>query len=130
VFRPKLSERGFTLIEVLTALAILAVSLGVLFQSFSTGLRNVDVSEDYALATGLAESKLATVGIEEPLEAGETTGRFDDRFHWRVIVEPYAEEPADEDASAVEAFEVVITVAWGEADAERSISLATLRLAP
>ena len=36
--------QGYTLIEVLVAMTILAMSLSVLFRIFSTGLLNVDAS--------------------------------------------------------------------------------------
>jgi general secretion pathway protein I len=126
--------RGFTLIEVVVAFIILALSLGVLLQVFSTGLRNVRVSEAYTMAALLAESKLAAVGIEEPLTAGATAGVFDDRFRWRLDVQPYepdrAEGPAEGGEGPVRAYEVVVTVSWNEANEERSVSLTTLRLAP
>lgn len=124
--------RGFTLIEVLVAFAILALALGVLLQVFSGGLENARVSEAYTTAALLAESKLAAVGAEEPLAEGQSEGRFDDRFRWRVDVRPYEEGrsgAADPDAWPVSAFEVAVTVSWDQGDEERSVSLSTLRLA-
>ncbi len=130
--------RGFTLIEVMVAFVLLALVLGVLLQVFTGGLRSARVSEAYTMATLLAESKLAAVGIEEPLTAGETAGRFDDRFRWRLDVRPYepahSEGPAEGDdapvQAALEAYEVVVTVSWDGVNEERSVSLTTLRLAP
>jgi general secretion pathway protein I len=122
--------RGFTLIEVLVAFVILAVALGVLLQVFSTGLRNARVAEAYTTATLYAESMLAAVGIEEPLAAGETSGEFDDRFRWRLDVQPYEIFDGDDEASAERAFQVVVTVSWGDEDDPRDVTLTTLRLAP
>jgi general secretion pathway protein I len=82
---------GFSLLEVLVAFAILAVSLGVLMQIFSVGLRNVAVEEGYTRAILLAESKLAGLGIEEPLQPGETTGSFDEEYRWHITVQPYTD---------------------------------------
>ncbi len=113
----------------LVAFVILAVALGVLIQVFSTGLRNARVAEDYTTATLYAESMLATVGIEEPLAAGETSGEFDDRFRWRLDVQPYEISDGDE-AAAGRAFQVVVTVSWGDEDDPRDVTLTTLRLAP
>lgn len=124
-------RRGFTLIEVLAALAILGLALGVLFQIFSTGLGSARVAQGYTLATALAESKLASLGIEEPLAEGETAGWFDDDFRWRVAVRSYEQEArAAGEGASIEPYEVVVTVSWGEPDEERSVSLTTLRLAP
>jgi general secretion pathway protein I len=85
--------RGFSLLEVLVAFAILALSLTVLMQVFSTGLRNISVGEDYTRAVLLAESVLASVGVEQSLQEGEQTGAFDDRYgeeyRWRVAVSRY-----------------------------------------
>jgi general secretion pathway protein I len=85
--------RGFSLLEVLVAFAILALALTVLMQVFSTGLRNISVGEDYTRAVLLAESVLASVGVEQPLQEGERTGTFDEKYgeayRWRVAVSRY-----------------------------------------
>jgi len=52
--------QGYSLIEVLVAFTILALTLTVLFRIFSGGLRNVDAAADYAMAVLVAEGKLGT----------------------------------------------------------------------
>ncbi len=111
------------------AFTVLAVSLGVLFEIFATGLGAARTSENLVHATQLAQSKLATVGIETPLTVGEHSGRFDDGFAWRVVVRPFADdstEPAG--VRATRAYEVTVTVSWDKGG--RSLRLATLRLGP
>ncbi len=121
---------GFTLLEVLVAFTVLAISLGVLFEIFSTGMRASRSAEEYTRATLLAESKLAAIGIEGALEEGETTGAFGDGYNWRVAIRPYRLDGSEEEGPPppIEAYEVVVTVAWGEGSGERSVSLTTLRL--
>jgi general secretion pathway protein I len=78
------SERGFTLLEVLIALAILALALPILL-----GLRNWDLdlharAKDITTATILAQEKLletelgplSLIGGTTPLPLGETGGEF------------------------------------------------------
>ena len=92
--------RGFTLLEVLIAFAILAVAMGAILQSFSQGLRSMTVAEKYTAAALLAQTKLAEVGSVIPLEAGEHDGVFESdlersggtTFDWRVTIEPYEGE--------------------------------------
>ncbi len=121
---------GFTLLEVLVAFTVLAISLGVLFEIFSTGMRASRSAEQYTRATLLAESKLAAIGIEVALEEGETTGEYGDGYDWRVTVRPYGVDGPEAEGVAppIEAYEVVVTVAWGQGSRERSVSLTTLRL--
>jgi general secretion pathway protein I len=125
------STRGFTLIEVLVALTILSLSLGIIFSVFSVGLRGKRAAEDYETATLLAESRLNSIGIDEPIREGETVGQFDDRFWWKTVVTPYHEEGRDETKDLLRRpVLVTIAVSWGEAGSEKSVTLRTLRLVP
>ncbi len=121
---------GFTLLEVLVAFVILALSVSMLMQVFSVGLRSAALSEEYTRATLLAESKLAAVGPEIPVEEGVTEGEYDDKYRWRVTIGPY-EWSADDDFTDLPAtpLQVTVEVLWGEGERERSVPLTSLRLA-
>ena len=121
------SERGFTLVELLVSLAILAVALAVLFGAISTSLDRTRKDRDEALAASLVQSLLARAGSERPLAAGETSGVYSNGYHWRLVVSPY---DAGDDAKAwpVSAFVFHAAVFWGAP--ERSRSLSALRLVP
>ncbi|MEZ5584104.1 MAG: type II secretion system protein [Candidatus Competibacteraceae bacterium] len=82
--------RGFSLLEVLVAFAILSLTLGVLLQVFATGLRNTANAEDYTRAVLQAESLLAQVGITLPVESQQ--GEIDERFQWTITVTPFPVE--------------------------------------
>ncbi len=112
------------------AFTVLAISLGVLFEIFSTGMRASRSAEEYTRATLLAESKLAAIGIEGALEEGETTGEYEDGYNWRVAIRPYRLDEVEAEGlpPPIEAYEVIVTVAWGQGSGERSVSLTTLRL--
>ena len=126
--RARVSERGFTLIEVIVAFAIVALALSALFQIFSTGLRSLVVTENYNMAVLLADSKLAGIGFEEPLEAGDQSGTFDNGFRWETNVRSYDDGGSTLTSGSIQAFEVTVTVEWGGINRERTVSLATLRL--
>ena len=131
-------QRGFSLLEVLVAFSILALSLGVLMQIFSGSLRNADVTRDQAQAVALAQSLLASAGVETTLIAGESTGVLEDKFRWVVRVHPFVEEVPSQQTAAVQSplrldlWEVAVRVAWGGdgASPERLLTLTTLRVQP
>jgi general secretion pathway protein I len=71
-----MDSRGFTLLEVLIALAILALGLPILL-----GLRNFDLdlhtrAGDITAATMLAQEKLLEAELSPALPLGETSGDF------------------------------------------------------
>lgn len=122
-------ERGFTLIEVLVAFVILGLSLTVLMRIFSGGLRNVEVSGEYARAVLVAEAQLASAGVNEPLEVGETRGEWDERFRWRRRIEPYVpRETGTPQPDAVTAYRITVEVDWDNGAQRRRITLSSLRL--
>ncbi len=127
---PKRPERGFSLLEVLVAFAILSISLGVLLQVFATGLRNAGLADDYTQATLYAESILAAIGRETPLTAGERRGPVNEQFSWRSTVTPFNEGLPEPDKAQVRAYRIQVEVYWPGRVQNRSVLLETLRLAP
>jgi general secretion pathway protein I len=126
---PEVRQRGFSLIEVLVAFMILAISLTVIFRIFSGGLRNIALSEDYARAVLVAESRMASAGVEAPLEAGTVSGRWDRRFRWRRAVELYRPWSDDKPLSVpIQAFRVSVSVDWEHFGRTRSVTLSGIRL--
>ncbi|AGA33581.1 general secretion pathway protein H [Thioalkalivibrio nitratireducens DSM 14787] len=113
----------------LVAFVLMSVTLAVLFQVFSGGLRLSAQAGEYATALRLAQSQLALAGVEEPLQVGETRGDFGrDGYRWRQTVAPHEwidgglAQPA-----GLDAFLVTLEVYWGEAR-PRSLQLTTLRV--
>lgn len=124
---------GFSLLEILVAFAILSLSLGVLLRIFGGGGRIAATADEYSRAIIVAESLLATAGIDAPLKPGETSGAVDDTYRWVLRVDPY---PPDEALAAAPAnlgfkpYWVTLTVEWGDPEDPRAFDLKTLRLLP
>ena len=123
--------RGMTLIEVLVAFVVLSLTMAVTMQIFSGGMRNARLADTYSRAVFLAESKLAAVGIEQPLTPAESNGQVGSDFRWRVVVGPYDDSgAADRLSLPVRLYQVRVRVNWNESGRERQIELASLRLGP
>lgn len=116
---------GFTLLEVLVALLIFGLVFGVLAQIFQTGLRQSSAAERMSTATLLARSQLARIGIDVPLEIGETEEDAGDDFRVRTTIVPAELETGNDDLAPVL---VEVVVAWGTPPDDRQVALTTLRL--
>jgi general secretion pathway protein I len=121
------SKAGFALVEVLVALAILALALTVLVSVLADGTGRAGHAEKQARALLHAQSLLAAVGAEVALQQGRTSGRFEDGSRWHLTIEAHG-DAADRRAWPVGAYRVSVEVAWVHAGQERSLVLTTLRL--
>jgi general secretion pathway protein I len=131
MFAERPSADGFTLPEILVAFLVLALALGVLLPSFSTGFAGLDASAFHAAALAHARSEIDRLGTEIPMEEGELTGRSQSGMEWVMRLRPTESHdprrPSEGDAAAVVPYEIELTIFNA---AGRSLTLRTLRLAP
>jgi general secretion pathway protein I len=120
-------EAGFTLVEVIVALAILSTSLSVLLGIVSTGLLRTSSAERMAEAGSLAQSLLAEVGTRYPIGPGERSGEYADGYHWRLNLQPVGSDTEWEQRS-VGLYEVSADIEWEDGEDRRSFRLNTLRI--
>jgi general secretion pathway protein I len=119
-------QGGFTLLEVLVAFVVLALSLGVILQIFSLTMRTTDSASARQQALLLAESRMAELSAHNELRSGRDQGRIDDRFDWTSKVERFEfpdQDPALE--SLWVPYKVDVTVHW---NGNQELTLTTLRL--
>lgn len=125
-------QRGFSLLEILIAFSILALSLGILLKIFSAGVNTAGVAEEYNAAVQIAESIMARTGVEAPLQQGEATGTENEKYYWRVSVSPFQFMAENVDVTTIPAvlYKVKVIVSWGgDARADgRQVELVTLKL--
>ncbi|WP_255516406.1 type II secretion system protein XpsI [Luteimonas suaedae] len=127
------SQRGYTLIEVLVAFAVLALALTLLLGTLSGATRQVRWSADAGRAALHAQSLLAQVGVGEVLQPGRSDGTFDDgRYRWVLEVAPYIDPAlppaATADPFAPQMLALQLTVAWGQGGARERLQVQSLRL--
>lgn len=88
--RDRSRDDGSVLIEAMVAVAIIAAVLAVTYRSLGESALRVRAADSARTATLIAQSRLAMVGNEIPLEPGETEGT-DGAFAWVVAIDA---EPA------------------------------------
>lgn len=116
-----MNERGFTLMEVLVALAILVISMGLLFQLIGTGLDRSRAASRETEAVALLQSLLADP--DPRAGAGQSAGGF----AWAVSIAPHGGERP---GWAVDGEDVSATVSWQEVGRREARTLSTLRIVP
>jgi general secretion pathway protein I len=102
---------GFSLLEMVVAIAILGLALGALYQAAGGATRNVRTDERYAYATELAQSLLANhtrIPAQGISERGETAGGF----VWEVVTRPV--EGIKGLPASARLYEIRVVVAWSE----------------
>ena len=120
-------HKGFTLLETLVALSILAISLGVIYQIFGTSLRNMQYAKEYSYAQMFAESKLSELGKGIPVKQGRIEGDIDGKYFWVINVEPQSTN-AVSSQNLVQTFKVLFSIHWDSQGRQRSIDLVTYKL--
>ncbi|MGF1631831.1 MAG: prepilin-type N-terminal cleavage/methylation domain-containing protein [Kiloniellaceae bacterium] len=123
-------EAGFTLLEVLVAFAIFALSFAALLQIFSGGLSNAAVADRALIALGHAESLLVRAGVEQPLAEGTRSGTLPDGMSWQESTARYSDTQtlASPPPSGMQPYSVTVTVTWRDGRRTRDVTLTTLRL--
>ncbi len=125
---------GFTLLELLLAFVVFALSFATVLEILSGSMRNTVRARAYTEAALTAQSILEQVGLEIPLEAGASAGGEEGDYRWELDITPYAAE-ADEnthsvelaDLTGIELLRVDLDISWGEAPREQSSHFSTLK---
>ncbi|MDB6164161.1 MAG: xpsI [Xanthomonadaceae bacterium] len=123
--------RGYTLIEVIVAFALLALALTLLLGSLTNASRQVHWADGAGRATLFAQSLLDQTGVAEPLAAGTRQGNFEnERYRWTIDIRPYVDNGSATQAATADGaqlFEVALHIEWGPSAAQR-LDMQTLRL--
>lgn len=120
-------EAGFTLVEVIVAIAILSLSLSVLLPMMSHSVQQVAQAEKMIQAGSLAQSLIAEVGTELPIREGESGGEFSNGYRWHLAMRQYG-DATEREAWPVGAYTISAEITWDDGPRRRSYSLTTLRL--
>ena len=121
---------GFTLVEVLIALAILGIGLCVILELFSGGLRSVKISEEYVKATWYGKGKMEEALSAKEFIEGVTEGSFDSQYAWTLDVRrtnPSVGQASEEDSLPVDLYQILLKVTWPSGTGQRSLDLESLR---
>lgn len=123
---PDFTSRGFTLLEVLVALAVFSISLVVVMEVFSANLRNLFVAENQVYAATRAEYLMREVLSSEGLTEGPITGTTDDGYRYEILVTKILQERYR--PTSIDLLQITLKLSWIEGTRRRSIDLISYRM--
>jgi general secretion pathway protein I len=130
------SSRGFTLLEVMLAFVIFALSFAVVLEIMAGSMRSVGRAKDDTEVALLAQSLMDLVGTEIPVEEGEYNGTGMERYNWNMGISLYdaggetdregtgAQELAD--MSGIELYRVDLFIDWETGRRQRDLHFSTI----
>ena len=124
----KPNNDGFSLLEVIVALAIMAMGFVTVLQLFSGSIRSVSLSEQYLKGTTLAHSKMGELEVNN-YSVTEYEGIFPDEknYRWQLQVSPHA-SPLNSKEKNIQLSEVTLNVLWEDAGKTRDVEISTLKV--
>jgi prepilin-type N-terminal cleavage/methylation domain-containing protein len=113
-------RRGFTLIEVLTTMVVMAIILPVAMHGISVSLQAAEIAKRTAVATTLADGKLNDLAsATQSVSAGTTSGDFMPDF-------PGYQWQATTTSLSLGLLQIDVQVSWTARDGPRKLSVSTL----
>ena len=116
-------RKGFTLLEVVVAIAILGMGMAGLLALFSGSLRLAGGSRDTSAAAVYASQRLEEALLAPDPAEGEEKGPFGDKYRWvarTTFLPPEGDGP-------YRPVRIQVTVSWGEPGAEQSVDVTATR---
>ena len=122
------NEQGFSLLEVVVALTILAGGFLTVLNLFSGSILSVDLSGQYLKAVTLANSKINELEILN-FQGNEYSGKFknEESYRWEVDITPH-DSPLNNPDSNIQLQKILLKVFWQDRGQTRNVKLATLHL--
>jgi len=120
------AEGGFTLLEVVVAMALFAAGIVAIYQLYSGALRLAAGSRDATASSIYARQRMEEALLAPDPVEGVERGTFGGRYRWEVatsIAQQEGETPYDE-------VRVRVTVSWRDGEDERAVDLSAIRWRP
>lgn len=123
-------EAGFSVLEAIVALTIMALALTVFQMGLRTGTNAIRSAELQRAALSVARSELEKVSVVTPLEDGLRSGRTADGLDWRLELTQHLRGNPGQAPDRILPYRVSVIVTWQDplASEPRSLTLTSIKL--
>lgn len=124
---------GFTLLEVLLAFVVFALSFATVMEIQSGSIRNTIRAREYSEVALIAQSVMDQVGLEIPLETGTTASGDSGNYRWDLTIDEFDDATGEVDSIAlaeltgIELLRVDLVISWGEPPRDKFREFSTVR---
>jgi general secretion pathway protein I len=118
------AEGGFTLLEVVVAMTILAVGIVLVFELFSGALRLSAGSRDASESTIYARQRMEEALLAPNPVEGREQGNFGEKYRWELDT---AFIPREDEERPYDEIRFRVTIRWRDGGDERSVDLGATR---
>lgn len=128
------ASRGFTLLEVMLAFVIFAISFATVLEIMGASMRSVSRASDDTEVALLAQSVMDLVGTEIPVEEAQYDGTSMEQYNWRLDIFPY--DISDEQAlatpelaelSGIDLYWIDLEITWQSGRRDRDMRFSTIK---
>ena len=132
-FSGRRANKGFTLLEVLLAFVVFALSFATVLEILSGSMRNTVRAREFTEAALTAQSVIDQLGLDYPVEQGAAYSGESGDYQWDVDIYLY-EDVAENvhsvelgELTGIELLQIDLVISWGEPPREKSNSFSTVR---
>jgi len=125
--------RGFTLLELLLAFLVFAMSFAVVLQILSGSMRNTVRARHFSEAALTAQSLMDQVGLGIPLESGFTANGEAGEYQWEIDILDYSGNGENEhsvelaELTGISLLQVDLAISWGAPPREQTRYFSTIK---
>ncbi len=124
---------GFTLLELLLAFVVFALSFATVLEILSGSMRNTVRARHNSEAALTAQSLMDQVGLEIPLETGYAANGESGDYAWELEIFDYANTGENShsvelaELTQIELLQVDLAITWGKPPREQTWRFSTVR---
>lgn len=122
------NEKGFTLLEIIVSMTILAGAVLTLVQMFSGSINQAVQADQYLNGVYLAQQKFSQLEIDNfKSDVPEGTFENHENYHWQVKVSPH-DSALNNESSRIKIEKVSLRVYWEDRNQEKEVELVSLKI--